>query len=78
MVEVASAADQALERTRSCDFDAVMAGTYLTGRSGIELCAQLSAQQPDLPTLVITGHGSMDTAVAAIRAGAYDFMRLGV
>ena len=74
VVEVVGDADQALERTRGRDFDAVIADIYLSGRTGIELCSQLSAQQPDLPILVITGHGSMDTAIAAIRAGAYDFI----
>jgi DNA-binding NtrC family response regulator len=74
VVEVVVDADQALDRTRDRDFDAVIADIYLAGRTGIELCAQLSAQQPDLPILVITGHGSMDAAIAAIRAGAYDFI----
>jgi DNA-binding NtrC family response regulator len=74
VVEVVGDADQALERTRGRDFDAVIADIYLSGRTGIELCSQLAAQQPDLPILVITGHGSMDTAIAAIRAGAYDFI----
>jgi DNA-binding NtrC family response regulator len=67
-------AAQALARIREHDFDAVITDIYMTGMTGIELCAGLSATHPELPVLVMTGQGSMDTAVAAIRAGAYDFI----
>jgi two-component system response regulator HydG len=40
--------------------------------SGIELCRRIVANRPDIPVLVLTAFGSMETAVAAIRAGAYD------
>ena len=74
VVELAADVDQALAKIRGMDCDAVIADICLPGRSGIELCAELSAQQPNLPILVITGHGSMDLAIAAMRAGAYDFI----
>jgi len=49
--------------------------SFLTnGKTGIELCADLLMLQPNLPVLVITGHGSMDTAISAMQAGAYDFI----
>ncbi|HWN81919.1 MAG TPA: sigma 54-interacting transcriptional regulator, partial [Candidatus Udaeobacter sp.] len=55
-------------------FDAVLTDLNMSGMSGLELCRQLAEVQPDLPVLVLTAFGSLDTAVGAIRAGAYDFI----
>jgi len=42
--------------------------------SGIDLCAILRERHPELLSMVVTGHHDFDTAIAAIRAGAYDFI----
>jgi DNA-binding NtrC family response regulator len=42
--------------------------------NGLELCQKATEAHPDLPVIVITAFGSMETAVQAIRAGAYDFI----
>jgi DNA-binding NtrC family response regulator len=55
-------------------FDAVVTDLNMKGLSGIELCDRIVANHPDVPVIVITAFGSLDTAVAAIRAGAYDFI----
>src|SRR5258708_36817364 len=46
----------------------------MSGMSGIELCQELRQRYPDLLPLVLTGQGGLETAIAAIRAGAYDFI----
>src|SRR5690242_360684 len=46
----------------------------MAGISGIELCTELRQRHPDLLPIVLTGQGGLDTAIAAIRAGAYDFI----
>src|SRR5215510_12437839 len=46
----------------------------MSGMSGIDLCQELRQRYPDLLPLVLTGQGGLDTAIAAIRAGAYDFI----
>ena len=46
----------------------------MPGMSGIELCERIVANRPDVPVVVITAFGSLETAVAALRAGAYDFI----
>ncbi|GAA4023605.1 sigma-54 dependent transcriptional regulator [Actimicrobium antarcticum] len=46
----------------------------LPGRSGLQLLAQVTALDPDLPVVVVTGHGDVEMAVEAMRAGAYDFI----
>jgi two-component system nitrogen regulation response regulator NtrX len=41
---------------------------------GIEILAELKKANPDLPVVIISGHGNIETAVAAIKKGAYDFV----
>ncbi len=41
---------------------------------GIEILAELKKTNPDLPVVIISGHGNIETAVAAIKKGAYDFV----
>lgn len=66
--------EEALKIVRERSFDVVLADVNMPGLSGIELAERVSANRPDVPTIVITAFGSLDTAVAAIRAGAYDFI----
>ena len=73
-VQTAPDGTQALALLHEHEFDAVITDVNLAGTSGIDLCASVSAVRPDLPVIMITGHGSFDTAIAAIRAGAYDFI----
>lgn len=52
----------------------VVTDVRLPGQSGLELLAQVAALDPDLPVIVVTGHGDVSMAVEAMRAGAYDFI----
>src|SRR5262249_6980253 len=56
------------------DFDAIVTALRMPGQSGIELCERVTANRPDVPVVVITAFGSLDTAIAAMRAGAHDFL----
>jgi DNA-binding NtrC family response regulator len=56
------------------EFDAVLADVNMPGMNGIELCERVATNKQDVPVIVMTAFGNMDTAVAAIRAGAYDFV----
>jgi two-component system response regulator HydG len=67
-------ADEAFEILNHSDFDVVVTDLNMRGMSGLELCERIVANRPDIPVIVITAFGSLDTAVAAIRAGAYDFL----
>ena len=68
-----SAAD-ALARLSAEDFDVVITDLNMRGTGGIELCERIVANRSDIPVIVLTAFGSLDTAVSAIRAGAYDFI----
>jgi len=67
-------AAEALELLETTDFDVVLTDLNMRGVNGIELCERIVASRPDLPVVVLTAFGSLDSAIAAIRAGAYDFI----
>ncbi len=67
-------AAEALAVMSEGDFDAIVTDLNMPGTNGLELCERVTANRPDVPVVVITAFGSLDTAVAAIRAGAYDFI----
>ncbi len=56
------------------EIDVVLTDLNMPGPSGIEFCAELHANRPDLPVVIMTAFGSLETAIAALRAGAYDFV----
>jgi two-component system response regulator HydG len=56
------------------DVDVVLTDLKLPGLNGLDLCARMVANRPDIPVVVLTAFGSMETAMAAMRAGAYDFV----
>ena len=73
-VTTCTTAADALEKVTSCDFDVVLTDVTMPDMSGLELCERILALRPDVPVVLITGHGSLETAMGAIRAGAYDFV----
>jgi two-component system, NtrC family, response regulator AtoC len=56
------------------EFDCVLTDLNMKGMNGIDLTARVVANRPDVPVIVLTAFGSFETAVAAMRAGAYDFV----
>jgi len=73
-VVCATAGAEALVVLESDEFDAVVSDLNMPAMSGLELCRRAHARWPSLPVVLVTAFGSMQTAVAAIRAGAYDFI----
>ena len=67
----AVAAWEALERE---DFDVVVTDLNMRGMNGVELTERVAKNRKDLPVIVITAFGSLETAIATMRAGAYDFL----
>jgi two-component system, NtrC family, response regulator AtoC len=56
------------------DVDVVVTDLNMKRMTGLELCQHVVADRPDIPVIVLTAFGSFETAVGAIRAGAYDFV----
>jgi two-component system response regulator HydG len=69
-----TSAEEALGVMMDKDFDAVLTDLRMSGINGIDFCDRCVSNRPDVPVIVITAFGSLETAVAAIRAGAYDFV----
>ncbi len=69
-----TSASDALTSMTQESYDVLVTDYHMSGMNGIELCERVTAGRPDLPTIVITSFGSMDTAIAALRVGAYDFI----
>ena len=72
----AAHADAALDAIRERKPSLVILDVWLQGSrlDGIELLDEFREIDPNLPVIVISGHGTIETAVAAIRKGAYDFI----
>ena len=66
----------ALEAVSSLEgnFDVVVTDIGMVEMSGLELCERMLGVRPDLPVIVNTGHNDIDTAVSALRVGAFDFL----
>lgn len=59
---------------RSAQFDCVVSDVRMPGLSGLELVEKLNKRNFTRPIILITGHGDIDMAVAAIKIGAFDFI----
>ena len=73
-VTTCTTAADALEKIASRDFDVVLTDLSMPETSGLEVCERVIAIRPDVPVVLITGHATLETAMGAIRAGAYDFV----
>ena len=74
--EVTTAADgeQALGVLHKTPVHVVVTDLVMPRIGGMELLRQVSSDFPDVPVIVITAHGSVDSAVAALKAGAFDYI----
>jgi two-component system nitrogen regulation response regulator NtrX len=73
MVE-ADSGPEAVRMVEEEDPDAVLLDIKMPRMDGLEVLAELRKSRPDLPVVMISGHGTIATAVEATRLGAYDFM----
>jgi DNA-binding NtrC family response regulator len=73
-VAIESHAEEAFSLLLRSDFDVVLADVVMPGMSGLELCDRVMANRPDVPVVLVTDHATVDAAIAALRAGAWDFV----
>jgi DNA-binding NtrC family response regulator len=74
--QVVTCADgaEAWRRFSRGDIDLIITDLRMPGMSGEEFLRRASAESPGIPLIVLTGHGTVENAVAAMRDGAYDFL----
>jgi len=73
-VDVADSARDALRLAAAYRYDIALLDIKMPGMDGLELQARLSAADPELTVVVMTAYASVDTAVKAMKAGAYDYI----
>ena len=71
---VASNGDEALEVIKSRKVDVVLSDLYMPGMNGIELLKRVKTEDKNIVFLMITAHPTIETAVDAIKKGAYDYL----
>ncbi|HJW14964.1 MAG TPA: response regulator, partial [Thermoanaerobaculia bacterium] len=73
-VELADSGKQALDRLATTDADVFLLDIKMPGMDGIELQKKIREAKPDATIIIMTAYASVDTAVAAMKQGAYDYI----
>jgi len=73
-VEEADSGEAALGKVEDWNPDAILLDIRLPGMNGIEVLTRIRLQRPTARTIVVTAHATLETAVAALRGGAVDFL----
>jgi nitrogen regulation protein NR(I) len=73
-VMVENTGDSGLSRAKVDSFDVVVTDLKLPGLNGLELVRELHIARPRLPILMMTAHGTTETAIEATQSGAYDYL----
>lgn len=73
-VKTASNGQEGLDLIAKGDIDLVITDLRMDGISGEEVVKRVTTETPGIPVIVLTGHGSIDAAVEAMKSGAYDFL----
>ena len=74
-VTVCSRGDEGLRRAAEDECQVVLTDLRLPGLGGLELVRQLHDTQPRLPVVLMTAHGTIETAIEATKLGAYDYLQ---
>jgi nitrogen regulation protein NR(I) len=74
-VTVCNRGDEGLRRASNDECDVVLTDLRLPGLGGLELVRQLHETQPRLPVVLMTAHGTIETAIEATKLGAYDYLQ---
>ncbi|MFP4061055.1 MAG: sigma-54-dependent transcriptional regulator, partial [Bacteroidales bacterium] len=73
-VEVAEDGIHGLEKLKENQFDVVLCDIKMPRMDGIDVLGKVMVESPETQVIMISGHGNIDTAVEAIKKGAFDFI----
>ncbi len=73
-LEEASDGEEALKRFKEKSYDVVLCDIKMPKMDGIEFLERAREANPDIPIIMISGHGTIETAVEAVKKGAYDYI----
>ncbi|NPA46555.1 MAG: sigma-54-dependent Fis family transcriptional regulator [Chlorobi bacterium] len=74
-VDVASDGVEGLKKIKSSDYDVVLCDIKMPRKDGLEVLEEAKKINPQLPFVMISGHGDLETAVESMRKGAYDYIQ---
>ena len=73
-IHTAGSARQARDMVRKIQYDVIVLDLRLPDGGGLELLVEFRRRNPDMEVIMITGHGNIDSAVEAMKLGAYDYI----
>ena len=73
-VETVDSGEACLDRVARAPYDVIVLDIWLPGMDGLVTLARLRERRVDAPVVMISGHGNIESAVRAIKLGAYDFV----
>ena len=73
-VMTAGSGEEGLGQVLNGSFDAVLLDVWMPGIDGMETLKRIKAAAPDQLVIIMSGHGTVETAVKATKLGAYDFI----
>ena len=73
-IEEASDGEEGLKKFRDKNYDVVLCDIKMPKIDGIEFLQKAGEANPDIPIIMISGHGNIETAVEAVKTGAYDYI----
>jgi len=74
LVESAEDGLEGIERIAKSDFDLVLCDIKMPKMDGVEVLEKIKKLKPEIPVVMISGHGDLDTAVNTMRLGAFDYI----
>lgn len=73
-VDIAASGEEALEQLAQRSFDLLLVDLKMPGIDGMQVVAATRERAPDAVIIVLTGHGSLETAVESLRQGVFDYL----
>lgn len=73
-VETTFNGDDAIQLIGQHDVDVVILDVLMPGRDGIEVLREIKRIKPLIEVIMLTGHGTVDTAISGMKLGAYDYL----
>lgn len=73
-VDTSVSGEDALKKVKGKEFDAIILDLAMPGMSGIEALKRIRSENPDMQIIMLTGHGSIEKGIEAMKAGAVDFL----
>ncbi len=73
-VEEAADGEEGIKKIKENNYDCILCDIKMPKKDGLEVLQFAKEEKPDVPFIVISGHGNIETAVEAVRKGAYDYI----